>query len=143
MHPAPAMCEFSITLPSGFVPRGEKVILNMELRNVTAEPIYVNARFAVVPRIGDVRTTVRKGDLEVPFHIRVRMRALLASDFVLLKPSERVVAGYELTRGYRLEEPGTYDVSAEYVSEEVPKELRKENVLTGRLRSETVRLTLR
>ncbi len=134
---------FSIALPSGTVPRGEKVIVNMELHNGTDEPIYVNARFAVVPQIGDVRPTVRKGDHEVPFRFRVRMRALLSSDFVLLKPDERVVAGYELTRGYRLEEAGTYDVSAEYVSEEVPKELQKENVFTGRLRSDVVRLTLR
>jgi hypothetical protein len=116
------------------------MVVNLELINTGTEPRYVNARFAVAPVVGDVRFVVFSQGREIPFKFRVRIGEPKASDFVLLRPSERVTAGYCLTRGYDLNQSGRYDISAEYVSQTIPPELQNEAVFRGCLRASAVTL---
>jgi hypothetical protein len=134
--------QFAVTVPRGPVAAKDQVVLNLELHNAGPEGLYVNGRFACVPVHGDVRLTVKFKGKEVPFRYRVRLAALGNSDFLLLEPGQRVVAGYLLTKGYDLGRAGAYEVAAEYVSEEVPKELAKEKVFTGRASAAPVQLVV-
>jgi hypothetical protein len=134
--------KFSLSVPRGPLPVGSRIIINMELESAESSPTYVNARFSAVPRVGEVWLTIRRGGQPVLFQLRVRLAPLKNSDFILLNPGERVIAGYEITKGYRLNEPGDYEISAEYVAESVPPELSQERVFQGRLRSSTVILSL-
>ena len=131
--------KFYITLPRGKVMKGDQIILNMMLENLGEDRCYVNTRFAVAPVAGDVRLCVKRsgqgGDQELPFQLRVRLPQLKNSDFLLLGPGEQVVAGYRLLRGFRLDQPGTYEVQADYVSGKVPPELEGLSVFTGKLSS--------
>lgn len=130
--------KFSIDVPRGPVKMGARIIMNMTLENEGSSPLYVNARFAVVPRAGDVWLAVRHEGQSLPFQLRVRLAPLKNSDFLLLAPGEQVVAGYELTKGYRFTKPGVYEFSAEYVAESVPEALAKETVFQGRKSATTV-----
>jgi len=131
---------FSITLPSQTVRINDKVILNLALENVGTTALYVNARFAVVPQIGDVWLNVKHNGDEVPFRFRVRLAELKNSDFLLLEPGERVIAGYHLTKGYKLDHGGTYSVMAEYDSQNIPAELKNYQVFQGHLFSSVEKL---
>ena len=135
--------QFAISLPRGPVSGKDRVILNLELENRGTAAAYVNARFAVVPEIGDVRLVIRAADgKEVPFKFRVRLVPLRASDFLLLEPGQRVVAGFHLSRGYDLSKPGAYEVMAQYVSQAVPPELEKANVFRGELAAKDEKLVV-
>lgn len=129
---------FSISVPRGPVRVGDRIIMNLALENVGASPLYVNARFAVVPRAGDVWLTIRRDGQPIPFQLRVRLAPLKNSDFILLNPGEQVLAGYELTKGYRFATAGEYEISAEYVAESVPPELANEKVFQGRASASAV-----
>lgn len=133
---------FTTTLPRGPLQAGRRVVLNLELLNEGPSAVLVNARFAVVPSIGDVRLVVRRNGAAVPFRYRVRLRVLSNGDFLSLGPGERVVAGFELSGGYDVSTAGTYEVEAEYVSEEIPPVLEKEPVFRGRLRAPKVELSI-
>jgi len=133
---------FLITVPRGPVPASDQIVVNLELANTSEEPRYVNARFAVAPAVGEVRFTIRSQDREIPFKFRVRLGEAKASDFLLLQPGERVIAGYCLTRGYDLSQPGNYDIAAEYVSEKTPPELQSEPVFRGHLQASGVVLVI-
>jgi hypothetical protein len=134
---------FTISLPRSPVSQGDRVVLGLELENVGTSPLYVNCRSAVAPEVGDIRLKVFRDGKEVPFLLRVRLRPLAASDFLQLQPGEHVVAGYVLNRGYRIDAPGLYAVTAEYVSEEVPKELAGQTVFTGTLKADAVTMTVK
>jgi hypothetical protein len=133
---------FVITVPRGPVSISDQIVVNLELVNTGTEAQYVNARFAVAPAIGEVRFAIRSQEREIPFRFRVRLGEAKASDFLLLQPGERVIAGYCLTRGYNLRQPGKYDISAEYVSQTVPPELQDEHVFQGRLQAPGVALVI-
>jgi hypothetical protein len=133
---------FSICVPSDPVAAAAKVVLNMEIENQGNEPIYVNARFAVVPEFGDIRPTIRLDGQTLPFKFRVRLAPLKNGDFLLLEPGERTVAGCCLSKGFDLSRPGTYEISAEYVNEVTPAGFQGKAVFQGRLKSEQVRLVV-
>lgn len=132
--------EFSITVPSTSVSSNDHVVLTMAVENTSERDYYVNARFAAVPKVGDVWLKVRYGGKEVPYKFRVRLRPLEASDFVLLKPGERVVAGVELSKGYNLKEAGTYEIEAVYLNAAVPDELKKLEVFVGQVAAAPVKV---
>ena len=138
-----AKLRFSITLPGGKVAAGDQIVLNMALENSGDAECYVNTRFAVAPQIGDVRITIKSAGLELPFQLRVRLVPVKNSDFLLLKPCQRVVAGYGLSRGFRLDKPGDYEVTADYVSDQVPAVFKGMPVFKGQLTSPsaTVRIS--
>jgi hypothetical protein len=131
--------EFSIAVPSTSVSPTDHVVLTMALANTSQQDYYVNARFAVVPKVGDVWLTVRHDGKEVPYKFRVRLRPLEASDFLLLKPEERVVAAVELSKGYALTE-GTYEIEAVYMNAAVPDVLKKYDVFVGQVAAAPVKL---
>jgi len=134
--------EFGITVPQGEIAATDIVIMNVHLTNVGDESVYVNSRFAVAPKVGDVQLKIEGPQGEVPFPFRIRLQPLSASDFVKLDPDQSVVAGVNLTKRYRLTQPGRYTIEAEYVNEKVPAPLEKATAFTGKLKAEPTTLEL-
>ncbi len=134
--------KFYIALPGMANLNTDRIIMTMFLENTGKEAVYVNARFAVAPHIGDIRPIVLFNGEELSFGLRVRLPQLKAADFLKLEPGQQVAAGYQLTRGYQLKIPGMYEIAAEYVNEMVPDELKKHPVFVGSILSGTEKMEL-
>ncbi|MBM4032669.1 MAG: hypothetical protein FJ291_12900 [Planctomycetes bacterium] len=134
---------FYVTVPEGPLPAGTRVILSMELENASKDPLYVNTRFAAGAGQGDVWLKVQRDGQVLPCTYILRLGPLLNSDFLLLQPGEHTVGSYELTRGYRLDKPGTYQITAQYVSQEVPDALARMKVFRGQVQAPPVQLILK
>ncbi len=133
---------FTIVAPARDVPLGDKVVLTLLVKNTSAQPLYLNCRFAAVPKLGDIDLSVHRNGKKVPFGMRVRLAPLRNGDFLLLQPGTCVVTGVELTWGFSLTEPGEYEVSATYVSDEIPRELAGKPVFRGRVTATPVHITV-
>jgi hypothetical protein len=134
--------EFVLTPPGTPVGK-DAAILSLMVKNCSASELYFCARFAFAPFVGEVWPTLTapSGSV-VPFAARVRLASLHAADFILLQPGEATVAGVRLARYFKLEQPGTYRLSAKYVCREVPPELAKLPVFVGELESDAVEFTV-
>lgn len=113
------------------VGRSDRLILSMEVQNISRSSSYANVRFAVASS-GEVRLRVLRNGQEMPVEVQLRLSPLRADDFVVLEPQERAVAGFDLRRAYGIGAPGEYLVVAEYLSDVVPDALRQYKVLSGR-----------
>jgi hypothetical protein len=135
--------EFALTAPPQPIAPDNQLVIGFMLTNRFEREMYFNTRFAVVPSVGDVwPTLIGPSGNPVPYALRVRMAPLHASDFLLLKPNESVLAGAALRKLFRLTEPGVYKLSAKYVSNEVPPELKDRLVFVGELESKPVSFTI-
>lgn len=121
---------------------GQHIVLSLTLTNEGGAAVLLPTRFAIEPTYGDIRITVRRDKKELPFRYRIRMAPLRASDFVRIDAKETLIGGIAITRWYSFTEPGNYVVAAEFVCDEMPDALTKENVFQGRLKSNTVQIKL-
>lgn len=113
--------------------------MGMTLRNQSDRELYFCARFAVAPVVGEVWPTLVGPTRDaIPFALRVRLAGLRASDFILLAPGEAILAGFAIRRFFNFAQPGRYELSAKYVSREIPPELTKLPVFVGVVESPVV-----
>jgi hypothetical protein len=128
--------EFVLTAPPLSIGSGTHPIVGLMIRNESNAERYFCARFAVAPFVGDIWPTLTgPSGNEVSFALRVRLGPIRSSDFILLAPGEAILAGFQLRRFFRCDQPGRYHLSAKYVSREVPTELATRPVFVGELTS--------
>jgi hypothetical protein len=135
--------EFALTAPGQPIGPDSQLVVGLMLTNRSHREMYFNCRFAVVPAAGDVWPSLfSPSGSEVPYALRVRLAALRASDFMLLKPNQAVVAGVALRRLFNLKEHGGYKLSARYVSRETPPELASSPIFHGEIDAPPITFTI-
>jgi hypothetical protein len=119
---------FEIKLESQKIKLGQDVNITAQLKNSGSQNLWVNKRLLVnsagspaVMREVWVKVVGPDGK-EVPFSSRVRAGEARPTDFGLLKPGEKVTKQFKLSNYFKLEAPGTYEVTAHYQdgTKEVP-----------------------
>ena len=114
------MLSFEISLPKTQFAVGEPIPLTMVLRNVSSEPLTVNKRLLVNDASArsafrDVTLHIRtpSGD-EAAFGFLINVGFPRPEDFTKLAPGEAFEKSLDISRWYRLDAAGEYDLKAVY-----------------------------
>ena len=113
-------CVLEIKLLSPQARRGQDVSLNVQLKNMSAQRLWVNQRLLL--NIVDSPPVMRElwfdvvgpDGAPVAFSAHVRAGEAVASNFNVLKPGEVVSKQIKLSNYFEFDKPGVYQITAHY-----------------------------
>jgi len=111
---------FEIRLDKSEYHSGEKIFIDLVLKNIGNSPICINSRMAVnhksaPPQYREIELFLeRRGGNRIDFDCKVNIRRATGKEYKILQPGESITRRYEMTNCFQFKKTGEYTVKANF-----------------------------